>query len=118
MLQEREEAARLFGAPVRKAKAHSKRKQAAPAAKTFVPGEPAPTAAAHVPVKPAVVSQLALKVSSCFTFIFVRELIVRQAAVENAKTLDEVERIERAMTTGGLVPAARPVDADMLEADS
>jgi U2 small nuclear ribonucleoprotein A' len=98
--KEREEAAKLFGAPVRKAKP-TKGKKPAAQAKTFVPGESAVVAPSSVPAaKPAVDSQLALK-----------------AAVENARTLEEVERIERAMTTGGVVPA-HTGDAEMKEAEA
>jgi len=95
--KEREESTRVFGAPVRKVKGRRGKKPEP--AKTFVPGESATAAAttnaaAAVPVKPPVDSQLALK-----------------AAVANAKTLEEVERIERAMTTGGVV-----ADTEMTEA--
>jgi len=90
--KERLESERLFGPPVRKSKGKKGGKQAAPA-KTFVPGQPAVGSTA--PSKAA--DSLAIK-----------------AAVENAKTMEEVERIERAMSTGGVVPT--PVDAEMAEA--
>lgn len=94
--KEREDSARIFGAPVRKVKGRHGKKVVQPA-KTFVPGEPsaATTAAAAAAVRPPVDSQLALK-----------------AAVANAKTLEEVERIERAMTTGGVVADTKMSEAE------
>jgi len=107
--KERVEAEKLFGPPARKAKGKKRPHHATPVAKTFVPGEPAtttttttttatttPTPAA--PTRSALEAQLAFKV-----------------AVQNAKTMEEVSRLERAITTGANVSAT--VDAEMNEAE-
>lgn len=105
--KEREEAVKLFGPPFRKPKKGQKNQQPAqqaPAAepsKTFVPGEvgsaaPTPTPAPH-PQRAATEAQIAFKV-----------------AVQNAKTMEEVTRLERAINNGGTAAA---VDADMTEAE-
>jgi len=96
--KERVESERLFGPPVRKSKINKKGGKQAPA-KTFIPGEPAVAAPTSKAPAKAADSRTALK-----------------AAVESAKTLEEVERIERAMSTGGIVPA--PVDVDMTETEA
>jgi len=97
--KEREESEKLFGAPVRKQKGKKQQKKAA---KTFTPGEAsdsssssATTPAAAAPNRSLLEAQLVFKV-----------------AVQNAKTMDEVSRLERAINTGGSV-----VDTEMNEAE-
>jgi len=90
--KEREEAAKLFGQPIKKAK---KKGSKAAATKTFVPGE-APEA------KPAPIVPAPKAVSDA--------QVAFKAALENAKTMEEIGRLEKAV-------AVTPNDAEMNEAE-
>jgi len=83
--KERSESVKMFGAPVQ-AKKKKGKPQPPQQPKTFTPGQPAVPAATPAPPKittetPA--DQLAMK-----------------AAIENAKTMEEVQRVERLLKTG------------------
>jgi hypothetical protein len=77
----------MFGQPARAPKKRKVGKQAQQQ-KTFTPGQAVPAPAATTPPPPKVVTdtpadQLAIKV-----------------AIENAKTMEEVQRVERMLKTG------------------
>jgi len=92
--KEREEAEKLFGPPVNQVKEKGKK------AKIFVPGVAAngtsstPFVSNPVPTE----AQLAFK-----------------AAIANAKTIEQVQKLERVLQTGGTVP---PADVEMAETDA
>jgi len=83
--KEREDAAKLFGQPVKKVK---KGKKAA-TAKTFVPGEAPTAAAAAAAAAPAPVVPGQKAVGE----------VAFKAAFENAKTMEEVNRLDKAVAS-------------------
>lgn len=94
--KEREEAAKLFGQPAKK----EKTKKKAQNTKTFVPGETTTTTPIPIASQPKVLeAQLAFK-----------------AALDSAQTMEEVERLERAVATGATLTTTQ--DAEMNEAEA
>jgi len=92
--KERAEAEKLYGPPANHVKEKGNKKS-----KTFVPGEANGSNSTPF-VSPAVLTeaQLAFK-----------------AAIANAKTIEQVQKLERVLRTGGAAPS---VDIDMTEADA
>jgi len=100
--KEREEAAKLFGQAVSKATTKKKGQNG----KTFVPGET--TTSNNTPAPPTVSQPKVLEAQVAF-----------KAALDSAKTMEEVERLERAMITGGVTTTTTtPQDAEMKEAEA
>jgi len=84
--KERAESVKMFGPPLKVVRQKKKGPAKAAPANTFIPGQAAP--AATTPAPPKVITetpadQLAIKV-----------------AIENAKTMEEVQRVERMLKTG------------------
>jgi len=104
--KEREESEKLYGAPVRKQK--GKKKTQKQVAKTFIPGEASDSSA------PATTTTTTTTAAPNDRSLLEAQLVFK-VAVQNAKTIDEVNRLERAINTGGNVTIED--DAEMNEVE-